>query len=66
VDTFVIVSLDSDFVPLVSKLRAAGKTVIGAGRQAAASRTLVVRCDRYFYLDQNERTPAERSSSKGP
>jgi uncharacterized protein (TIGR00288 family) len=66
VDTFVIVSSDSDFVPLVSKLRAAGKTVIGAGRQAAASRTLVISCDRYLYLDQNERTPADRSSSKGP
>ena len=35
VDTFVIVSSDTDFVPLVSKLRAAGKTVIGAGRAAA-------------------------------
>ena len=44
IDTFVIVSSDSDFVPLVSKLRAAGKTVIGAGRQAAASRTLVINC----------------------
>lgn len=53
VDTFVIVSADSDFVPLVSKLRAAGKTVIGAGRQAVVSRTLVTSCDRYFYLDQN-------------
>ena len=52
VDTFVIVSSDSDFVPLVSKLRAAGKTVIGAGRQAVASPTLVKSCDRYFYLDE--------------
>ena len=55
VDTFVIVSSDSDFVPLVSKLRAAGKTVFGAGRQATVSRTLVLSCDRYFYLDQAER-----------
>ena len=58
VDTFVIVSSDSDFVPLVSKLRAAGKTVIGAGRRAATSRTLVLSCDRYFYLDQAQRPPA--------
>ena len=54
VDTFVVVSSDSDFVPLVSKLRSAGKVVIGAGRKAAASRTLVRSCDRYFYLDQPE------------
>ena len=55
VDTFVIVSSDSDFVSLVSKLRAGGKTVIGAGQQATAPRTLVMSCDRYFYLDQAER-----------
>jgi uncharacterized protein (TIGR00288 family) len=54
VDTFVIVSSDTDFVPLVSKLRAAGKTVIGAGRAAAVSRTLVTSCDRYFFLDQHD------------
>ena len=53
VDTFVIVSADSDFVPLVSKLRSAGKMVVGAGRRAAVSRTLVTSCDKFFYLDQN-------------
>ena len=51
VDTFVIVSSDSDFVPLTSKLRSEGKTVIGAGREAIASRTLITACDRYIYLD---------------
>ena len=55
VDTFVIVSSDSDFVPLVSKLRAAGKTVIGAGYEATTPRTLVISCDRYFYLDQSDK-----------
>ena len=55
IDTFVIVSSDSDFVPLVSKLRAGGKSVIGAGRQATASRALVISCDRYFYLDQDNK-----------
>ena len=54
VDTFVIVSSDTDFVPLVSKLRAAGKTVIGAGRRATVSRTLVTSCDKYHFLDQSE------------
>ena len=65
VDTFVIVSSDSDFVPLVSRLRAAGKVVIGAGPQATAPRTLVISCDRFFYLGQGDRAqpppaPVER------
>ena len=54
VDTFVIVSGDADFLPLVNKLRSSGKMVIGAGRQKATSSTLVKACDRYFYLDQHE------------
>ncbi|MFC2001968.1 NYN domain-containing protein [Chloroflexota bacterium] len=53
VDTFVIVSSDSDFVPLVSKLRSAGKTVLGAGEENKAPKTLVKSCDRYFYLDKD-------------
>lgn len=57
VDTFIIVSSDSDFVPLVNKLRSAGKTVIGAGREATVSRTLVRSCDRYFYLEQGDKLP---------
>ncbi len=51
IDTFVIVSADSDFVPLVNKLRGAGKVVVGAGRRDAASSTLVRSCDRYINLD---------------
>ncbi len=68
VDTFLIVSSDSDFVPLVSKLRAAGKTVFGAGEQGKASPTLVKSCDRYFYLDQDKNKPASAgvSASRGP
>ena len=54
VDTFVIVSGDADFLPLVNKLRSSGKMVIGAGRQKATSATLVKACDRYYYLDQQE------------
>lgn len=62
VDTFAIVSSDSDFVPLVSKLRAAGKAVIGAGRSGAESKTLVTACDRYIYLN----APEESAKAKGP
>ena len=69
VDTFVVVSSDSDFVPLVGKLRAAGKTVIGAGPSAVASRTLVGSCDRYFFLDPKaataEETAPEESQDPG-
>lgn len=61
IDAFVIVSSDSDFVPLVSKLRAGGKLVVGAGRKATASRALVISCDRYFYLDDNS-TPKNQVS----
>ncbi len=63
VDTFVIVSADSDFVTLVSKLRSAGKTVIGAGRRDVVSQTLVRACDRYIYLGGEPRTaPADTRS----
>lgn len=62
VDTFVIVSADSDFVPLVSRLRSAGKMVIGAGMQAVVSRSLVLSCDRYLYLEHREERPFPASS----
>ncbi len=52
VDTLVIASSDADFVPLVSRLRAAGRSVIGAGRRRTTSRTLVISCDRFLFLDQ--------------
>lgn len=51
VDTYVVVSSDSDFVPLVNKLRSAGKLVVGAGRRDITPVTLVKSCDRYIYLD---------------
>ena len=51
VDTYVVVSSDSDFVPLVNKLRSSGKLVVGAGRRDITPVTLVKSCDRYIYLD---------------
>ena len=65
VDTFVIVSSDSDFVPLVSKLRAAGKSVIGAGRRDGSSPTLVKSCDRYIFLDE-VKAPTEQRRRPSP
>ena len=63
IDTFVIVSSDSDFVPLVGKLRSSGKSVIVAGRREATSPTLIKSCDRYIFLDQEKRvvTPPAQS-----
>ncbi len=67
IDTFVIASSDSDFAPLVSKLRAAGKVVIGAGRREATSRTLVISCDRYLYFEQEQpQQPQRRRPGRPP
>ena len=67
IDTFVIASSDSDFVPLVNKLRGAGKLVVGAGRRDFTSPTLVKSCDRYIYLDdaiqQEQRRKVRQSRS---
>lgn len=52
VDTFVIVSSDSDFVPLVTKLRSAGKTVYGSGDKSKAPDALVKSCDRFIDLNR--------------
>ena len=59
VDTFVVVSGDADFLPLVNKLRSSGKMVIGAGRQKSTSATLVKACDRFYYLDKHEESGEE-------
>ena len=64
VDTFVIVSSDSDFVPLVSKLRASGKSVIGAGRRDVTPSTLVKSCDRYIFLDEAKATDARKKEPR--
>lgn len=63
VDTFVIVSGDSDFSPLVSKLRENDKTVIGVGVKKSTSDLLVATCDEFIYYDdlvrdQKPRKPA--------
>src|SRR5688572_19206178 len=51
VDTFVIVSGDSDFSPLVSKLRENAKTVIGVGVKSSTSDLLIANCDEFIYYD---------------
>jgi len=51
VDTFVIVSGDSDFSPLVSKLRENAKTVIGVGVKNSTSDLFINNCDEFIYYD---------------
>ncbi len=51
VDTFVIISGDSDFSPLVSKLRENAKRVIGVGVKQSCSDLLVTNCDEFIYYD---------------
>ena len=51
VDTFVIVSGDSDFSPLVSKLRENAKVVIGVGVKKSTSDLLIANCDEFIYYD---------------
>jgi uncharacterized protein (TIGR00288 family) len=51
VDTFVIISGDSDFSPLVAKLRENNKTVIGAGVKNSTSDLLTASCDEFIYYD---------------
>ncbi len=51
VDTFVIISGDSDFSPLVSKLRENDKTVIGVGVRNSTSDLLIANCDEFIFYD---------------
>jgi len=52
IDTFVIVSGDSDFSPLVSKLKENGKRVIGMSLQESASNLLTDNCDEFIYYEE--------------
>ena len=65
VDTFVIISGDSDFSPLVSKLRENAKRVIGVGVKQSCSDLLVTNCDEFIYYDDLVRDrEAQRGSSR--
>src|SRR5437899_2062537 len=57
IDTFVIVSGDSDFSPLVSKLKENGKHVIGLGMQDSTSELLRDNCDEFIYYEDLVKSP---------
>jgi len=76
VDTFVILSGDSDFSPLVSKLRENDKIVIGVGVKNSTSDLLIANCDEFIYYDDLVRrqpprkkemtTDVSRKPARGP
>ncbi len=64
IDTFVIISGDSDFSPLVSKLRENAKTVIGVGVQNSTSDLLMRNCDEFIFYDDLVAKTAAKSPRK--
>ncbi len=64
VDTFVILSGDSDFSPLVSKLRENAKTVIGVGVKNSTSDLFINNCDEFIYYDDLVRKAPSRARRK--
>ena len=64
VDTFVIISGDSDFSPLVSKLRENNKTVIGVGVKNSTSDLLIANCDEFIYYDDLVREKPKKPAVK--
>ncbi|MCC6670040.1 MAG: NYN domain-containing protein [Planctomycetes bacterium] len=66
VDTFVIISGDSDFSPLVSKLRENDRTVIGVGVKNSTSDLLMANCDEFIFYDDLVRQKREPVARKAP
>ncbi len=64
VDTFVIISGDSDFSPLVAKLRENNKGVIGVGVKNSTSDLLIASCDEFIYYDDLVREQKSARSSR--
>src|SRR5690349_21877082 len=66
VDTFVILSGDSDFSPLVTKLRENNKTVIGVGVKNSTSDLLTSACDEFIFYDDLVREQAKKQKRRAP
>ena len=64
VDTFVIISGDSDFSPLVSKLRENNKVVIGVGVKKSSSDLLIANCDEFIFYDDLVREKTRKQTRK--
>jgi len=66
VNTFVIISGDSDFSPLVSKLRENAKQVIGVGVKQSTSDLLIANCDEFIFYDDLVRATQRNVDKPGP
>jgi len=72
VDTFVVISGDSDFSPLVGKLRENNKMVIGVGVKKSTSDLLIANCDEFIYYDdlvreaEKARSARRKAAAKAP
>src|SRR6202008_2707122 len=66
VDTFVILSGDSDFSPLVSKLRENNKAVIGVGVKNSTADLLTSACDEFIFYDDLVREEAKKQKRRAP
>jgi len=64
IDTFALVTGDSDFSPLVSKLKENDKVVIGCGIKAASSELLIENCDEFIFYDDLVRQKRESPHAK--
>jgi len=71
IDTFALISGDSDFSPLVSKLKENNKRVIGCGVKSSTSDLLIANCDEFLYYDdlvrvakKSRRTPKKKTKTK--
>jgi uncharacterized protein (TIGR00288 family) len=64
IDTFALISGDSDFSPLVSKLKESNKRVIGCGAKSSTSDLLIANCDEFIYYDDLIR--AAKKTQSGP
>ncbi len=66
IDTFVVVSGDSDFSPLVAKLKENGKHVIGLGIKESTSDLLATNCDEFIYYDDLDQTAMHPTTALDP
>ena len=64
IDVFALISGDSDFSPLVSKLKENNKRVIGCGIKASTSDLLIGNCDEFLYYDDLIRTASKSTAKK--
>lgn len=65
IDAFALISGDSDFSPLVSKLKENNKRVIGCGVKSSTSDLLIANCDEFIYYDDLIRAASQRRVSSG-